>query len=60
VKASKFIVILNVNLSFYLIYSPLRQAIAPLKKAADAIELVTDNLSIDEAISAIINLYQQI
>jgi pantoate ligase/cytidylate kinase len=36
------------------------RAIAPLKKADDAIELITDNLSIDEVISAIIDLYQQI
>ncbi len=36
------------------------RAIAPLKKADDAIELVTDNLSINEVIKAIINLYQQI
>ena len=36
------------------------RAIAPLKKAADAIELVTDNLSIEEVIEHIVELYQQI
>ena len=36
------------------------RAIAPLKKADDAIELITDNLTIDEVIDTIINLYQQI
>jgi pantoate ligase/cytidylate kinase len=36
------------------------RAIAPLKKADDAIELVTDNLSIDEVIRVIMDLYQQI
>ncbi len=36
------------------------RAIAPLKKADDAVEIITDNLSIDEVIKAIINLYQQI
>ena len=36
------------------------RAIAPLKKADDAIELVTDNLSIDEVIQKIVDLYQQI
>jgi pantoate ligase / CMP/dCMP kinase len=35
------------------------RAIAPLKKADEAIELITDNLSIDEVISTIIDLYQQ-
>jgi pantoate ligase / CMP/dCMP kinase len=34
------------------------RAIAPLKKADQAIELITDNLSIDEVISKIIDLYQ--
>ena len=36
------------------------RAIAPLKKADDAIELVTDNLTIEEVISKITELYQQI
>lgn len=36
------------------------RAIAPLKKADDAIELITDNLTIEQVIDAIINLYQQI
>ena len=36
------------------------RAIAPLKKADDAIELVTDNLSIEEVITKIAELYQQI
>ena len=36
------------------------RAIAPLRKADDAIELVTDNLSIDEVIEQIIQLYNQI
>ena len=36
------------------------RAIAPLKKADDAIELITDNLTIDEVMEKIINLYNQI
>ncbi len=36
------------------------RAIAPLKKANDAIELITDNLTIDEVIDKIVELYQQI
>ncbi|MDJ0593415.1 MAG: bifunctional pantoate--beta-alanine ligase/(d)CMP kinase [Pleurocapsa sp. MO_226.B13] len=36
------------------------RAIAPLKKADDAIELVTDNLSVEEVIARIIELYQKI
>ena len=36
------------------------RAIAPLKKADDAIELVTDNLTIDEVIDKIVDLYRQI
>ena len=36
------------------------RAIAPLKKADDAIELITDDLTIDEVIQKIIDLYQQI
>ncbi|MGB5636551.1 MAG: bifunctional pantoate--beta-alanine ligase/(d)CMP kinase [Waterburya sp.] len=35
------------------------RAIAPLKKAEDAIELITDNLTIDEVISKIVELYNQ-
>lgn len=34
--------------------------IAPLRKANDAIELITDNLSINDVIQQIIKLYQQI
>ena len=36
------------------------RAIAPLKKADDAIELVTDNLTIEEVIAKIVDLYRQI
>jgi len=36
------------------------RAIAPLKKADDAIELITDNLSIEQVITKITELYQQI
>lgn len=36
------------------------RAIAPLKKADDAIELITDNLSIEEVIEKISTLYNQI
>ena len=36
------------------------RAIAPLKKADDAIELITDNLSIEEVIEQISKLYEQI
>ena len=36
------------------------RAIAPLKQAADAIEIVTDNLTIDEVINNIVDLYHQI
>ncbi len=35
------------------------RAIAPLKKADDAIELVTDNLTIEQVINKIIELYQK-
>ena len=35
------------------------RAIAPLKKADDAIELITDNLTIDEVIDQIIKLYHR-
>jgi pantoate ligase / CMP/dCMP kinase len=34
--------------------------IAPLKKANDAIEIVTDNLTIEEVIKKIVNLYSQL
>ena len=34
------------------------RAIAPLKKADDAIELVTDNLTIDEVVEKIVDLYR--
>ncbi len=33
------------------------RSIAPLKKAADAIEIVTDNLTIDEVVDRIVQLY---
>ncbi|MDJ0647288.1 MAG: bifunctional pantoate--beta-alanine ligase/(d)CMP kinase [Xenococcaceae cyanobacterium MO_188.B19] len=36
------------------------RAIAPLKKANDAIEIVTDNLTIEEVINKIVELYQQL
>ena len=36
------------------------RAIAPLKKADDAIEIVTDNLSVEEVIAQIIKLYSQL
>ena len=36
------------------------RAIAPLKKADDAIELMTDNLTIDEVVEKIVDLYRQI
>ena len=35
------------------------RAIAPLKKADDAVELITDNLAINEVISKIVELYNQ-
>ena len=35
------------------------RAIAPLKKADDAIELITDNLTIEQVIEKIIQLYEQ-
>jgi pantoate ligase / CMP/dCMP kinase len=34
--------------------------IAPLKKAADAVEIITDNLSIDEVVARIVNMYHQV
>ena len=36
------------------------RAIAPLKQAADAIEIVTDNLTVEEAIAKVIELYRAI
>ena len=33
--------------------------IAPLKKAADAVEIVTDNLTIDEVVDRIVDMYRQ-
>lgn len=36
------------------------RAIAPLKKAADAVEVITDGLSIDAVIQQIIDLYQNL
>ena len=36
------------------------RAIAPLKKADDAIELITDDLTIDEVVEKIVDLYKQI
>ena len=36
------------------------RAIAPLKKADDAIELITDDLTIDEVIEKIVELYEQV
>ncbi|MEO1006885.1 MAG: (d)CMP kinase, partial [Cyanobacteria bacterium J06638_38] len=35
------------------------RAIAPLKKADDALEIITDNLTIDEVINQIVELYHQ-
>ena len=37
-----------------------KRSIAPLTKASDAIEIVTDNLSIDEVINRIIELYSNL
>ncbi len=36
------------------------RSIAPLKKAADAVEIVTDNLTIEEVVDRIVSLYQAI
>jgi pantoate ligase / CMP/dCMP kinase len=36
------------------------RAIAPLCKAIDAIEVVTDGLTIDEVVAKLVNLYQQV
>jgi pantoate ligase / CMP/dCMP kinase len=34
--------------------------ISPLKKADDAIEIISDNLSIDEVVDRIVNMYRQV
>jgi pantoate ligase / CMP/dCMP kinase len=34
--------------------------ISPLKKAVDAVEIITDNLSIDEVVDRIVNMYRQV
>ena len=34
--------------------------ISPLKKAVDAVEIISDNLSIDEVVDAIVVMYQQV
>jgi pantoate ligase / CMP/dCMP kinase len=34
--------------------------IAPLKKAVDAVEIITDNLSIDDVVDRIVNMYRQV
>jgi pantoate ligase / CMP/dCMP kinase len=34
--------------------------IAPLKKATDATEIITDNLTIEEVVDLIVNMYQQV
>jgi pantoate ligase / CMP/dCMP kinase len=34
--------------------------ISPLKKAVDAVEIITDNLSIEEVVEIIVNMYRQI
>jgi pantoate ligase / CMP/dCMP kinase len=34
--------------------------ISPLKKAVDALEIITDNLSIEEVVEIIVNMYRQI
>lgn len=36
------------------------RAIAPLRKADDAIEIQSDNLTVEEVVGAIVNLYQQV
>jgi pantoate ligase / CMP/dCMP kinase len=36
------------------------RSIAPLKKAADAVEIITDGLTIDEVVDRIVNMYQQL
>jgi pantoate ligase / CMP/dCMP kinase len=36
------------------------RSIAPLKKAPDAVEIVTDNLTIDEVVDRIVSMYQAI
>jgi pantoate ligase / CMP/dCMP kinase len=34
--------------------------ISPLKKAVDAVEIITDNLSIDEVVDRIVDMYRQV
>jgi pantoate ligase / CMP/dCMP kinase len=34
--------------------------ISPLKKAVDAVEIISDNLSIDEVVDAIVKMYEQV
>jgi pantoate ligase / CMP/dCMP kinase len=34
--------------------------ISPLKKADDAIEIISDNLSIEEVVDRIVNMYRQV
>lgn len=41
-------------------YQDSNRAIAPLKKADDAVEIVTDNLSIEEVIEKVVALYSQL
>jgi pantoate ligase / CMP/dCMP kinase len=36
------------------------RAIAPLKKAADAVEIITDNLTIEEVVDLIVSMYQDV
>jgi pantoate ligase/cytidylate kinase len=36
------------------------RAIAPLQKAVDAVEIITDNLTIAEVVETIIDLYKKI
>jgi pantoate ligase / CMP/dCMP kinase len=35
------------------------RSISPLKKAPDAVEIITDNMTIDEVVDRIIELYEQ-
>jgi pantoate ligase / CMP/dCMP kinase len=34
--------------------------ISPLKQADDAVEIISDNLSIEEVVDRIVNLYRQV
>jgi pantoate ligase / CMP/dCMP kinase len=34
--------------------------ISPLKKADDAVEIISDNLTIDEVVDRIVTMYQQV